>query len=102
MQTTYVVRRAIDFLRRPFIQRLIMLVVSTFLAMSLGYATLVIALPQSGREVAMSRLSQPAEVRCLDTVNRHNFTPDTRGSGLISVPGAAQRTGNQLPGRRHT
>jgi len=50
MPTIRVVHRTIDHLHRPFVQRLIMLVVSTFLAMSLGYATSVIA-PKSGSEL---------------------------------------------------
>ncbi len=65
MLTLLVVRRIIDHLRRPFIQRLITLVVSALLAMSLISTTMQLALPPAGHEVASSafgRITLPAHL----------------------------------------
>lgn len=65
MLTFPVVRRIIDHLRKPFIQRLITLVVSALLAMSLISTTMLLTLPSSGHEVASSasgKLAQPANL----------------------------------------
>lgn len=58
MLTIPLLRWAIDHLRRPFIQRLISLVVSTLLAMSLIYTTSVLPLPPLEHKVALYVSSQ--------------------------------------------
>jgi hypothetical protein len=58
MLTIPLLRWAIDHLRKPFIQRLISLVASTLLAMSLVYTTSILSLPPLGREAALSVSSQ--------------------------------------------
>lgn len=63
MLTLALARRVIASLSKPFIQRLIVLVVSALLAMSLISTTIVLVLPFSGHEVASSvsgKLAQPA------------------------------------------
>jgi hypothetical protein len=63
MLTLPVLRRITDPLRKPFVQRLITLVVSALLAMSLISTTLLLTLPSSGHEVASfasGKLAQPA------------------------------------------
>jgi hypothetical protein len=63
MLTLALARRVIASLRKPFVQRLIALVVSALLAMSLISTTIVFILPLSGHEVASSasgELAQPA------------------------------------------
>ncbi len=67
MLNSHVVQRTINRLRRPIIQRLITLVVSTLLAMSLGYATIMISLPKAGHAVAMSQISsEPSRLHAAD------------------------------------
>jgi hypothetical protein len=61
MLTIPLLRWAIDHLRRPFIQRLISLVVSTLLAMSLIYTTSVLPLPPLEHKVALYVSNQSAQ-----------------------------------------
>jgi hypothetical protein len=58
MLTIPLLRWAIDHLRRPFIQRLISLVISTLIAMSLVYTTGMLSLPPLERNAALSVSSQ--------------------------------------------
>src|SRR5579884_3149444 len=52
MSIPHVVQRTANILRRPSIQRLIMLLVAMLLAMSLGYVTIVVAYPIWEKHVA--------------------------------------------------
>ena len=58
MLTIPLLRWAIDHLRRPFIQRLISLVASTLIAMSLVYTTSMLSLPPLERNVVLYVSSQ--------------------------------------------
>lgn len=60
MSKNCIIQKIFRFLCRPFVQWLMSLIVSMLLAMSLGYAALVIAFPRSGNEVALAPLSQHA------------------------------------------
>jgi hypothetical protein len=61
MLTIPLLRWAIDHLRRPFIQRLISLVASTLIAMSLVYTTGMLSLPPLERNVALYVSNQSAQ-----------------------------------------
>ncbi|HEU5381883.1 MAG TPA: hypothetical protein VFV38_41205 [Ktedonobacteraceae bacterium] len=89
MVTLPAVRRTIDHLRRPFIQRLITLVVSALLAMSLISTTMLLTLPSSGHEVASSASGGIALPTHLDAARiqvgrqvhrRHSTTTEKGGS----------------------
>jgi hypothetical protein len=60
MSKNCIIQRIFRLLCRPFVQWLMSLIVSMLLAMSLGYAALVIACPRSGNEVALTPISQHA------------------------------------------
>jgi hypothetical protein len=78
------VRRAVHYLHRPFVQRLITLVVSTLLALSLIALTSVPALPPSARQVASSASSpfaQSASARHLEAAHIKGLLPKTSVSG---------------------
>lgn len=60
MRIHCMIQKIFHFLCRPSVQWLMGLIISVFLAMSLGYAALVIAFPRSGNEVTMAPLSQQA------------------------------------------
>ncbi|HEY7414059.1 MAG TPA: hypothetical protein VH593_02620 [Ktedonobacteraceae bacterium] len=62
-------RRVVNSLRRPYIQRLIILAVSTLLAMSLGYATMLLIPSRWGKDVALFLPGSPAIVACLDVAS---------------------------------
>lgn len=75
--TLPVIRETLDHLRKPFIQRLITLVVSALLAMSLISTIWVLVLPSSGHEVtslAFGKRTQPAH---LDAVRIQGLVPKT-------------------------
>jgi hypothetical protein len=92
MRTPDAVRRTIDFLCRPCIQRLSTLVISTLLAMSLILTISVIALPLVEREVASSTpVAYPGAVHVQD------FVPQIRTHGQVS----AQRVEHHETERRH-
>ena len=93
MRTTHVIGKILAYLHRPFVQRLITLVISMLLAMSLIYMSLDITAHTSREEVAASPPSQPAEA-CLLEVSH------TYGGKLIFTREAAQRTENPPVGRR--
>lgn len=78
------VRRTVHCLHRPFVQRLITLVVSTLLALSLISLTSVPALPPSGHEVtssASSQFVQPVPVAYLEEARIQDPMPKTHVSG---------------------
>ena len=81
MLTFPMVRRIIDQLRRPFIQRLITLVVSALLAMSLISTTMLLTLPPSGHEVASSAPAGIALPAHLDAARIQGLVPQTHVSG---------------------
>ena len=60
MSKSCVIQRIFRFLCRPFVQWLVSLIVSMLLAMSLGYAALVIVFPRLENEVALTPISQHA------------------------------------------
>ena len=66
-------RRTIEWLSRPFIQRLIALLLSTLLAMSMG-TTIMLALPQPEREIAM-----------IPTTNQHASHPSLLNTEMRSI-----------------
>ena len=80
MRTPDAVRRTIDFLSRPCIQRLSTLLSSTLLAMSLISTTSVLALPQSGREMVSS-----AFVTHPGAAHIQGFVPQMRTYGQVSA-----------------
>ena len=61
LSTHVVIRKVVDFLRRPFLHRLVTLITSTLLAMSLVSAALVVAAARSGNEVAVICDHWPAQ-----------------------------------------
>lgn len=75
MLTLPVLRRAIDHLRKPFTQRLILLVACTLLAMSLISMTTVLTLPPSRLE-GPSLSSQPIEARHRGAICTQSFMPN--------------------------
>jgi hypothetical protein len=76
-----VIRRAINSLRQPFLQRLISLVVSTVLAISLVSTTLVLAFPLSEQKVASSVSSQPVLPVHLSAIRIQGFLQNTDALG---------------------
>ncbi len=85
MLKSQVVRRTIDHLRKPFVQRLITLVVSMLLAMCLGYATMVMARPTAGHEVAMSHVSSQPSRLPLGAARMQAFTLTLCVSGPLTA-----------------
>jgi hypothetical protein len=78
------VRRAVHSLHRPFVQRLITLVVSTLLALSLIALSSVPALPPSARQVASSASSpfaRAASARHLEAARIQSLLLKTRAHG---------------------
>lgn len=65
MRIHCIIQRIFHFLCRPFVQWLMVLIISMLLAMSLGYAVLAIAFPRSGNEVTMVPFSQHASTATL-------------------------------------
>jgi hypothetical protein len=94
MYIPHIVRKIVNILRRPSIQRLITLVVATLLAMSLGYATIVLAPPMGGKDVT----SLPAIVASLETANGQALNIPERAFVPIQV--MVQRTVRHLTERR--
>jgi hypothetical protein len=98
MLKRHVVRRTIDHLRKPFVQRLIMLVVSMLLAMCLGYATMAIVRPRAWHEVAMSQVSSQPSGLMLGAARMQAFTLST----CVGGPVRAHLTGGQHAARRRS
>lgn len=65
MRIHCIIQKIFHFLCRPFVQWLVGLIVSTLLAMSLGYTVLVIAFPRSGNEVILVPFSHHASTATL-------------------------------------
>jgi len=81
MSIPHVVQRTANILRRPSIQRLIMLLVSMLLAMSLGYVTIVVAYPIWEKHVAFL----PTIVASLEIANSQALHTPERASVSTQV-----------------
>jgi hypothetical protein len=81
MQTLLVVQRIIDSLRSPWIQRLITLVVSALLMMSLISTTIPLVLPQAGHAIASSVSGKLAEGTHRDEARIWGIIPMTHVRG---------------------
>jgi hypothetical protein len=78
-----VIWKVIDFLRRPFLQRLVTLVAAMLLAMSLVSAALVTAFSRSGNEVALISAHRQAQKAFEGTMDRYAFIVGIMTSGLV-------------------
>jgi len=88
MLSILAVRRAAHHLRRPFIQRLITLVISMLLAGSLISIASVPALPPPGHEVASSALNQfaqPVSAAHLEVAHIQSLMPKMHAHGYASA-----------------
>ncbi len=91
MPNNHILRKIIEYLRKPFIQRLIILILSTLLATSLSCAAIV--QPESGHDVA---LSQPVIASPEREAFAFNMHVERRATGQATTP----RTGGRLAQRR--